>query len=337
MQDRHGRTKPAPGDGTPAPTCPEELLLQSPAGSPAGTAAEGLPDGCLEVYRERELDRFAGILSGKGASKLQSEWHKPGAPRMDEAAEGAGPGAAASDAAGRTSARATENAPSAKAAATRPPVPAGAERTAGGKADPDESPYVVPPGLSGGGGSGTGGSSGGSRLADFIKTVQGSRLAGAVDLTTLEITALTMFRALFGQGVAIPIKREGLVDMDIVVMGKDIVFNTNRLMLELPELTIWRVIFSYKGQPILEYGRGVPRKIKIHKIRALMLLAGMWWHGLTSRNAQSERISGRAMALMTRRDERKKVKKHTRAGKAAGESVAGEVAAAGGVTDPPPD
>ena len=172
--------------------------------------------------------------------------------------------------------------------------------------DADESPYAAADSIAR---AGAADSPGRTSLADFLEAVRSSRLAGAVDVSTLEIAALTVFRALFGQGVAIPIKREGLVDMDIVVMGKDIVINTNQVLVELPELTIWRVIFSYRGQPILEYGRGVPNKVKVHKVRALVLWAGMWWHGLFRRDTQSERISGRAMALMTRREQKKKAKK----------------------------
>jgi len=170
----------------------------------------------------------------------------------------------------------------------------------------DESPYVVPDRLPGGEEAGAAPASG---LSGIVDAFRGSRLSGAVDLSTMEMAALTMFRVLFGQGVAIPIRREGIADMDIVVMGKDIVINTNRLVLELPELTIWRVIFTYKGRPILEYGRGVPGRVKVHKVRALLLLVGLWWHGLTSRDAQSDRISNRAAVLITRREEKKKAKK----------------------------
>jgi hypothetical protein len=303
----------APASGTePVLACPEELLEPSRGGPSGGVDAKGLPEGCLKVYRDRELERFSGIISETGASKLQNQWHKPGAPYLDGAADDAPPDAPVPAGGGPDRAAPQKIAPgtgppeNAVTAASTP------EEATARKQPEEESPYVLADRINAAENAVADGRSGRSRLGDFLDAVQGSRLAGAVDLTTLEVTALTMFRALFGEGVAIPVKREGLVDMDIVVMGKDIVLNTNRLMFELPELTIWRVIFSYKGQPILEYGRGIPHKLKVHKIRALLLLAGMWWHGLTSRNAQSERISGRALALMTKREQKKKARKKVR-------------------------
>jgi len=253
-QERFAAAAAGPPDlPAPSPSCPEELLEATGPRKTGEGRGQGLPEGCLDVYKQRESEQFSGLISDTGAKKMITEYHKPGAPFMD-GDERAGPVKAAD-----------------------------------------------PPSAFGG----------------LLKGFGPSGLGQVMDVSTIEIAALTVFRALFGQGVAIPIKREGLVDMNVVIMGRDVVINTNRLMLEVPELAIWRIVFAYKGRPILEYGRGVPNKIKIHRYRALQLLAGMWWNGLRNHDHQSERMWRKATVLMMERDAKKKAKEEKRRARAA--------------------
>jgi hypothetical protein len=92
------------------------------------------------------------------------------------------------------------------------------------------------------------------------------------DVSTVEMLAYALSRSLFRRGVQIPLKVKNVVDMDIAVKDTDIILNTNDVSFELPPLQIWREIFSYKGKPVLEYGRGVNNDFKIHYSRAISLL-----------------------------------------------------------------
>ena len=84
-------------------------------------------------------------------------------------------------------------------------------------------------------------------------------------------------RALFSQGITVPIKREGMVDMELRVRGKDIIIDTKELFpITVPELVVWRVIYAYKGKPVLELGRGVKKGLKIHKYRGMVMLIDVW-------------------------------------------------------------
>ena len=100
-----------------------------------------------------------------------------------------------------------------------------------------------------------------------------------IDVPSIELATYAMFRSIVGRGIRIPIKREGVVDMDIVVKDKDVILNTNEMMLDLPRLAIWRFVFAYKGEPIMEYGRGVKNNIKVHRWRMFKLLLQIWWRG----------------------------------------------------------
>lgn len=112
-----------------------------------------------------------------------------------------------------------------------------------------------------------------------------------IDLHTIEVASYAIFRALFGRGIKFPIKREGLIDMEVIVKNKDIILNTKQLFpATIPELVVWRVIFAYKGKPIMEMGRGVKRGMKIYRLRVILLLIEVY---RTNRRARR-----RAMALM---------------------------------------
>jgi hypothetical protein len=84
-------------------------------------------------------------------------------------------------------------------------------------------------------------------------------------------------RALFSQGISLPIKREGIVDMELTVRGKDIILDTKEMFpINVPDLVVWRIIYAYQGKPVLEIGRGVKKGLKIHQFRGLVMLVDMW-------------------------------------------------------------
>lgn len=97
-----------------------------------------------------------------------------------------------------------------------------------------------------------------------------------IDLATAEVISYALFRAIFGTGVHIPLKREGLVDADITVKRNDIFINTNEFYAAVPELSVWKIVYSHKGKPILEFGRGVQKGMKVHRWNSLMLGIVLW-------------------------------------------------------------
>jgi hypothetical protein len=97
-----------------------------------------------------------------------------------------------------------------------------------------------------------------------------------LDMGTVEVISYALFRAIFGYGVNIPLKRPGLVDMDVSVKGRDININSNEFFFAVPDLVVWRMIYSHQGVPIVEVGRGVRNGMKVHRLHALKLFLSLW-------------------------------------------------------------
>ena len=96
-----------------------------------------------------------------------------------------------------------------------------------------------------------------------------------IDVAGIEVITYALFRFIFGTGVHIPIKREGMVDMDVTIKRKDIIVNTNQFFVNIPELSVWRIIYTHKDKPIMEMGRGVKNGMMIHKYNAIRLILEM--------------------------------------------------------------
>jgi len=109
-----------------------------------------------------------------------------------------------------------------------------------------------------------------------------------LDISTVEVITYAFFRAMFGKSIHIPLKREGVIDMDITVDNNDVILNTNDVSFAPPQLQIWRLIFTYKNKPIIEFGRGIKRGMKIHYGSALIFLLAMWSGGRKTRKAQEK-------------------------------------------------
>jgi len=109
-----------------------------------------------------------------------------------------------------------------------------------------------------------------------------------LDISTVEIITYAFFRAMFGKGIHIPLKRKGVIDMDIAVENNNVIVNTNDVSFAPPDLKIWRFIFTYKNKPIIELGRGIKRGMKIHYGNALIFLLAMWSGGRKTRKAKEK-------------------------------------------------
>jgi hypothetical protein len=117
---------------------------------------------------------------------------------------------------------------------------------------------------------------------------QKSGISRILDISTVEVITYAFFRAMFGKGIHIPLKKEGVIDMDITVDNSDVILNTNDVSFVPPQLNIWRLIFTYKNKPIIEFGRGIKRGMKIHYGSALIFLLAMWSGGRKTRKAQEK-------------------------------------------------
>jgi len=142
-------------------------------------------------------------------------------------------------------------------------------------------------GPSGDGGPSSGGGAGRRvDLGGLAEAMEALPHAGQViDIDTLEVAAFALLKVLVGGGLRIPVKREGLVDMDILIKDNDVVFDVNSLQFGEHRLKVWRLVFAYQGTPIMEVGRGVKNGTRIYKLRALRLLLTLWAQGRKRRKA----------------------------------------------------
>ncbi len=85
-----------------------------------------------------------------------------------------------------------------------------------------------------------------------------------LNVTTIEVLALGLVRALFGKRIRIPIRVKDSIDMDVILEDRDIILNTNSLKFVVPELKFWHITYAYKGKPVVEVGRGVKGRVNIH-------------------------------------------------------------------------
>jgi hypothetical protein len=105
-----------------------------------------------------------------------------------------------------------------------------------------------------------------------------------LNISTAEVITYAFFNAVFGKSIHIPLKQhKGIIDMDITIDNNDVILNTNDVSFVSPQLQIWRLIFTYKNKPIIEFGRGVKRGMKIHYVSALIYLLAMWSGGRKTR------------------------------------------------------
>lgn len=121
------------------------------------------------------------------------------------------------------------------------------------------------------------------RLVDVMDALP--HAGQVIDIDTLEVAAFALLKVLVGGGLRIPVKREGLVDMDILIKDNDVVFDVNSLQFGEHRLKVWHLTFAYQGTPIMEVGRGVKNGTRIYKFRAMRLLLTLWAEGRRRKRA----------------------------------------------------
>ncbi len=141
-----------------------------------------------------------------------------------------------------------------------------------------------------------------------VTSEQKSGISRILDISTVEILTYAFFRAMFGKGIHIPLKKEGVIDMDIIVDNNDVILNTNDVSFVPPQLNIWRLIFTYKNKPIIEFGRGIKRGMKIHYGSALIFLLAMWSGGRKTRKAQEKAAKIAEMEKTPRNEDTNRIK-----------------------------
>lgn len=227
--------------------CPEEW--EDPAGRNVISEhhKEGLPERAVGL--EADLDSFEQYWRKKGAINVRSEYHLEGAPYVEEPSEWDGHRPRL----GKNSDKTIE-----ESVRTRSESGRSVEAVGGGNGDAETRQGKSPP----------------SGPRETRK--QPTRIERPIDISALEVITYAFFRVAFGKGVRIPIKREGVVDMDITIRGKEINVNMNQMYFSLPELSVWHILYTYKGKPVLELGRGVRKGLRIHRFRALLLVYELW-------------------------------------------------------------
>jgi len=125
-----------------------------------------------------------------------------------------------------------------------------------------------------------------------------------LDTKTVEVLTLAVFRTLFKNGIHLPLKMDGMMDMDLMVRDNNVLLNLNQVQMQVPELSIWRIIFSYRGKPVVEYGRGVKSGMKIHFGELFFLFLTFWREKSKSNRARvrSEATRDREMVALAGAD-----------------------------------
>jgi len=109
-----------------------------------------------------------------------------------------------------------------------------------------------------------------------VQELPSPRPKNPVDFTMMEEIAYLVIKRVFREGVRIPIRKEGAADFDIIIKGKELVIDINRLFFDTPKLSIWRVTLAYRGEPLVLFGRGVKRDVKVYPLRMAIFLTRMW-------------------------------------------------------------
>ncbi|MGD0249682.1 MAG: hypothetical protein ABSB97_02165 [Thermoplasmata archaeon] len=120
-----------------------------------------------------------------------------------------------------------------------------------------------------------------------------------LDTKTVEVLALAVFRTMFREGIRVPIKMNGMMDLDLVVKDNNVLVNLNQVQAEVPELSIWRITFAYRGKPVVEYGRGIKNDVKFHFPQMCFLLLAIWREKRKKNKAKALGDAHRAENMLT--------------------------------------
>jgi hypothetical protein len=127
-----------------------------------------------------------------------------------------------------------------------------------------------------------------------------ARFEKTLDTKTVEVLALAVFRTMFRDGLHVPLHHPGTMDMDLVVRDNNVLLNMNQVQTDVPELSIWRITFAYRGKPVVEYGRGIKNDMKIHIPQLLLLLVAIWREKRRKNQARALGERARKQAMLAR-------------------------------------
>ncbi len=214
---------------------------------------------------EEDLDAFESYWQRKHGINFQGEYHKEGAPYMEESSgwDGHRPRIASASAMAEPPQQPAFELQPEKGSSAPVPVPPPAKRVVEEAASTELDAIPKPS----------------KEKGEPLKITE------VVDINTLEVVSYWIFRLAFGKELHIPFKKEGVADLDVHFNNKDIIVNTNQLYFVFPELVVWHITYTHKGRPILEIGRGVKKGMKVHRINAFRLLMEVW---MGSKRAEKE-------------------------------------------------
>jgi hypothetical protein len=124
-------------------------------------------------------------------------------------------------------------------------------------------------------------------------------LGRVLDTKTVEVLAASVFRAMFRDGLQMPLKVKGMMDLDLLVRDNTVYLNMNTVSAEVPELSIWRIVFAYKGKPVIEYGRGIKNDVKIHIPQMCFLMVAIWQEKRKKSKAKARGQTSQERELLT--------------------------------------
>jgi hypothetical protein len=255
--------KPKKPDG---PTCDRALLCPEEWVEPTGRKVigefhkDGLPKGLPGV--EADLERFEEYWSSKGSVNMQGAYHMKGAPYLEEV-DGSGDRQPQSELGTDTG-----GAPLKKDGLDEGPE----------SSEEKEEPFYGPFGAAFN-------EEERSKQQENMPEPESKR---TINLAMIEIIAYALSRALFGQGVSIPLKKEGIIDANVTLRNKDIIINTNQFYAGIPDLAVWKIIYTHQGKPILEFGRGIPKGLKVYRLNAVKLGFSLWMQNRAALKAKEK-------------------------------------------------
>ena len=117
-----------------------------------------------------------------------------------------------------------------------------------------------------------------------LPALPSTKVKKPADYSGIEELVFLALNSVFPGGVKIPIHREGIADLDVIIKGKDIMIDFQGPLADAPALTVWRITFAYEGEPLAVYGRGVKGDVKVFKIRVIKFL----WRAMVAKRKRKK-------------------------------------------------
>ena len=104
---------------------------------------------------------------------------------------------------------------------------------------------------------------------------------------TFEHIAHFLTSTFFPDGIHLPVRKDGLVDLDVILREREVVVDVHRLWPQFPVLAVWRITLAYQGRPLVTMGQGVQGHVKVRPLRVLVTLFRVWLQTLEAQKAHS--------------------------------------------------